>query len=186
MNPYSILLVLVAAAAVAAVITGVALARRPRLQLYATPLCLVALACVLGTTVLSLSWPKPGHLETLRPEEAEVLWARAEPPRRILLLLTWEGSGGPRFYEMPWTQQKEEALRRGEQKARALRRKLAVRHPFGGGPQGEDDPGDGGAPRQGQRGTRAADNEGADEQFYAPMPPPLPEKSGSSNEEEIQ
>ncbi len=146
-------------------------------------LVVVAFAGVIGLNIKLPSTAKPTFAEFESVAEADVLWARPDG-RRILLLLEWPGSDGPRLYWLPWSREAEAQLRSAGARARARNRQLKIRHPFEGlgleGPEGKGDGGTG----QGRPGNPTGDNDGAEQMFYAPPPTELPPKPQTTETEE--
>ncbi len=168
------------------VIIATVLASKPRLLFVTAPAVFVMLVCGLALNTDAMSYPKPASLETARPAEAEILWTGGNT-QFIYLLLTWEGSEGPRLYSFPFTPEMKKAMEKSKNKAAATHRQLKVKNPFAGGkPSSGDEPGDGTDSGTGSgtdtenggsgRGKSNNDNQGSDMKFWAPPPNSLPEK----------
>lgn len=102
------------AALLAAVLGSIAVWSPRRLTMKATALCAAGLFMPLGFLGFSdlLSRPKPVSLEWWHGEakEANVLAGYAQEGKGIYLWLQMPGSGEPRAYELPWTEQMAQQL----------------------------------------------------------------------------
>lgn len=169
----------------------IAMTSRRRLVIAGAVTAAISTISVLYLSDSALSMAKSIRLETAKPAEAEVLWYAQEPGRRLLVLLSWPGSGGPRYYEAPWSEEVSQKLQNAATKAKARHLKLLVKNPFDGGlkagPPGAAGSGPQGRGRKGRPGNAtgsgtADEIDDIDSSFYSPPQPPDPEKEHGQEE----
>lgn len=132
-----------------------------RVTAIAMTLLAILTGALLSAPSVFLGSPRRVTLESL--PQAEVLHARVDPGRRVLLLLWWSELDTPRYVELPWSDALAAALREGQAEASARRRPLMI--------------GPGGRPGHGRQGDETGDQARGAGPFYAAPPEALPPKS---------
>lgn len=171
------------------VLTAVFVKTRVAIPVMVTTLLAYIVFMVGYTRVMGV--PKSTLTETADPAAAQVLWY-APAGDSIYLLLTWEGLEEPRLYKMRATEQQQQQLAAAAVRAKVKGRPLMMKRPFQKGARPAGKPGQGQGEGEGEGdgeegegegrpgrggGSQGAEAEGLpDDTFYAPPPPPLPEK----------